>query len=169
VVWGRSALLDMSIADFEEAFKLLNQGFRIEGRAPYEPGQEPHAYYPSVSPDYFRAIGIPLLRGCHFTARDTKGAPRVAIISNTMAKKYFPDEGPIGKRIQLTNGDEVYREIVGVAGDVKSNGLDSETPAQGYEPYLQQPFPFMMLVLRANGDPAGLNEAIRAEIVALRS
>jgi putative ABC transport system permease protein len=153
--------------DFEEAFKLLNQGFRIEGRAPYDPGQEPHAYYSSVSPDYFKAIGIPLLRGRHFTTRDTKGAPRVAIINNMMAKKFFPDEDPIGKRIQLTNEDEAYREIVGVAGDVKSNGLDRETPAQIYEPYTQQPFPFMTLVLRANGDPSGLNEAIRAEILKL--
>jgi putative ABC transport system permease protein len=153
--------------DFEEGFKLLNQGFRIEGRAPYEPGQEPHASYSSVSPDYFKAIGIPLLRGRHFTARDTKGAPRVAIINNKMAKQFFPDEDPIGKRILLTNGDEVYREIVGVAGDVKSQYLNTETPAQIYEPYLQQPFPFMTLVLRANGDPAGLNEAIRAEILKL--
>ncbi len=153
--------------DFEEGFKLLNQGFRVEGRAPYEPGQEPHAYYSSVSRDYFKAIGIPLLRGRHFSERDTKGATRVAIINKTMAKKFFPDEDPIGKRIQLTNGDEVYREIVGVAGDVKSDGLDNETPAQIYEPYLQQPFPFMTLVLRANGGPAGLNEAIRAEILKL--
>jgi len=153
--------------DFEEAFKLLNQGFRIEGRAPYEPGQKPYAYYSSVSPNYFKAIGIPLLRGRHFTERDTKGAPRVTIINNTMAKKFFPDEDPIGKRIQLTNEDEVYREIVGVVGDVKSNGLDGETPAQVYEPYTQQPFPFMTLVLRASGDPAGLNEAIRAEILKL--
>jgi len=153
--------------DFEEGLKLLNQGFRIEGRASYDLGQEPHAYYSSVSPDYFKAIGIPLLRGRHFTARDTKGAPRVAIINNKMAKQFFPDEDPIGKRILLTNGDEVYREIVGVAGDVKSDGLDRETPAQIYEPYLQQPFPFMTLVLRANGDPSGLNEAIRAEILKL--
>ena len=116
---------------------------------------------------YFKAIGIPLLRGRHFTARDTKGGPRVAIINNTMAKRFFPDQDPIGKRILLTNGDEVYREIVGVAGDVKSNGVDRETPAQIYEPYLQQPFPFMALVLRANGDPSGLNEAIRAEILKL--
>src|SRR5262245_4575449 len=153
--------------DFEEGFKLLNQGFRIEGRASDDPGQEPHASYSSVSADYFKAIGIPLLRGRHFTARDTKGGPRVAIINNTMAKRFFPDQDPIGKRILLTNGEEVYREIVGVAGDVKSNGVDRETPAQIYEPYLQQPFPFMTLVLRANGDPSGLNEAIRAEILKL--
>jgi predicted permease len=155
------------IGDFEEGLKLLNQGFRVEGQPPDEPGQEPHAWYSSVSPDYFKAIGVPLLRGRHFTERDTNGAHRVAIINQTMAKKFFPDENPIGKRILLTNGDEVYREIVGVAGDVKSNGLDSETPAQVYEPYLQQPFPFMTLVLRVNGDPTGLNEAIRAEILKL--
>ena len=155
------------IADFEEWFKLWNQGFRIEGRASYDPGQEPHAFYSSISPDYFKAIGIPLLKGRHFTERDTKGAPRVAIINNTMAKKFFVDDDPLGKRILLTNGDEVYREIVGVAGDVKSDGLDRETSPQIYEPYLQQPFPFMTLVLRVNGDPAGLNEAIRAEILKL--
>jgi len=157
--------------DFEEWFKLLNQGFRIEGRASYDPGQEPHASYSSVSPDYFKAIGIPLLRGRHFTERDTKGAPRVAIINNTMAKKFFPDEDPIGKRIHLTggltNGDGVYREIVGVVGDGEYYGVDQETPAQIYEPYTQQPFPFMTLVLRADGDPAGLNEAIRREILNL--
>ena len=157
--------------DFEEGARIMNQGFKIEGRPPYQAGHEPRSDYSSVSPDYFKAIGIPLLRGRYFTERDTKGASRVAIINNTMAKKYFPDEDPIGKRIHLTggltNGDEVYREIVGVVGDVKYYGLDQETPAQIYEPYTQQPFPFMTLVLRADGDPAGLNEAIRREILNL--
>ncbi len=111
------------------------------------------------------------MRGRHFTERDTKGAARVAIINNTMAKKFFPDEDPVGKRLQLTGGqtneDEVYSEIVGVVGDVKNYGLHLETPAQIYEPYTQQPFPFMTLVLRADGDPIGLNEAIRNEILNL--
>jgi putative ABC transport system permease protein len=157
--------------DFEEGFQIANQGFKIEGRAPYQAGHEPRSDYSSVSPDYFKAIGIPLLRGRHFTGRDTKGASRVAIINNTMAKKFFPYEDPIGKRIHLTggltSGDEVYREIVGVVGDVKYYFLDQETHAQIYEPYTQQPFPFMTLVLRAEGDPAGLNEAIRREILNL--
>jgi putative ABC transport system permease protein len=157
--------------DFEEGFKIINQGFKIEGRAPYQVGHEPRSDYSSVSPDYFKAIGIPLLRGRYFTGRDIKGAARVAIINNTMAKKFFPDEDPIGKRIHLTggltNGDEVYREIVGVVGDVKYHSLNQETHAQIYEPYTQQPFPFMTLVLRVDGDPAGLNEAIRREILNL--
>ena len=156
---------------FEEGSRIKNQGFKIEGRAPYQAGYEPRSDYSSVSPDYFKAIGIPLLRGRYFTGRDTKGASRVAIINNTMAKRFFEDEDPIGKRIHLTggltNGDEVYREIVGVVGDVKYYGLDQETHAQIYEPYAQQPFPFMTLVVRADGDPAGLNEAIRREILKL--
>jgi predicted permease len=153
--------------DFEEAFKLLSRGFRIEGRGSYDPGQAPYAAYSSVSPDYFKAIGIPLLRGRRFTAGDVNGAPLVAIINNKMAKKFFPNEDPIGKRILFTNGDQVSREIVGVVGDVKSNGVDREAPAQIYEPYTQQPFPFMTLVLRADGNPAGLNETLRAEILKL--
>jgi predicted permease len=156
---------------FEEGFRIMNQSFKIEGWPSYEAGREPRSDYSSVSPDYFKAIGIPLLRGRYFTDRDTKGASRVAIINNTMARMFFPDEDPIGKRIHLTggltNGDEIYREIVGVVGDVKYYSLDQETSAQIYEPYTQQTFPFMTLVLRADGDPAGLNEAIRREILEL--
>lgn len=158
---------------FEEGFKIMNQGFKIEGRAPYQAGHEPRSDYSSVSPDYFKAIGIPLLKGRYFTERDTKGAARVAIINSTMARSFFPEDDPIGKRIHLTggltNGEEVYREIVGVVGDVKYYGLNQETPAQIYESYTQQPFRFMTLVLRADGDPAGLNEAIRREILKLDS
>src|SRR5262249_55044558 len=138
--------------DFEEAFKIVNQSFKIEGRPPYPTGQEPRAYYSSVSPDYFKAMEIPLLGGRYFTERDTKGAARAAVINNTMATRFFPAENPIGKRIHLTDGltggDEVYREIVGVVGDVRSFGLDREAPAQIYEPYAQRPFPFMTLVVR---------------------
>jgi putative ABC transport system permease protein len=116
-------------------------------------------------------MGIPLLRGRIFTELDRKGAPRVAIINSTMAERYFPNEDPIGKRIQLTglfNSDpEVYREIVGVVGDVKSYGLGEEAPPQTYEPYTQEPLPFMTLVARTAGDPTGLNEAIRREVIQL--
>ncbi len=149
----------------------FGKGFKIEGRTGYQAGNEYSTAYYSVSPNYFKAIGIPLLRGRLFTEQDTEGAPRVAIINSTMAKKYFPDEDPIGRRIQMTalvnNGPEVYREIVGIVGDVKSDGLDRETPAQTYEPYMQEPFPFMTLVVRTAGDPVGLTEALRIEILKL--
>jgi putative ABC transport system permease protein len=153
--------------DFEEAFKILSQSFKIEGRAPYPTGYEPRTDYSSVSTDYFKAMDIPLLRGRYFSEGDIKGAARVAIINNTMANRFFQNEDPIGKRIQLTGGDEVYREIVGVVGDVRSYGLDREAPVQIYDPYAQRPFPFMTLVLRTAGDPTGLNEVIRREILKL--
>jgi predicted permease len=116
-------------------------------------------------------LGVPLLRGRLFTELDTKGALRVAIINSTVAKRYFPNEDPIGKRIQLTslfsNDPEVYREIIGIVGDVKSNGLGQETLPQTYEPYTQEPLPFMTLVARTAGDPSGFNEAIRKEVLQL--
>jgi putative ABC transport system permease protein len=149
----------------------MGRGFRIEGRTGDQAGNQGGASYYSVSPNYFRAMGIPLLRGRLFTEFDTKGAPRVAIINSTMANRYFPNEDPIGKRIQLTsmfnNDPEVYREIVGIVGDVKSNSLAQETPPQTYEPHTQEPFPFMTLVVRTAGDPTGLNEAIRREVLQL--
>src|SRR5262245_4151084 len=92
------------------------RGFRIEGSAGVL--AEDWTDFYSVSPNYFRAMGMPLLKGRLFTDLDTKGAPRVAIINSTMANRYFQNEDPIGKRIRLTslfnNDPEVYREIVGV-------------------------------------------------------
>ena len=114
-------------------------------------------------------MGIPLLRGRLFTEHDSKGAPRVVIINETMAKQFFPDEDPIGKRIHVTNGPVIYREIVGIVGDVKQYGLDQKTPPQTYEPYLQEPFSFMSLVVRTAGDPTSLSAAIRSEVLSIDS
>ncbi|HJQ25168.1 MAG TPA: ABC transporter permease [Blastocatellia bacterium] len=142
-------------------------GFDIQGRPPYAPGDEPSTNYYSVTPDYFKAMGIPLLHGRLFNDRDTKDAPHVAIINETMARKYFPDEDPIGKRINVTMGPTLYREIVGIVGDVKQYGLDGNTPPETYEPYLQQPMSFMSLVVRSNSDPTGLSAAIRGEVLSI--
>jgi len=147
----------------------FGRGFRVEGHAGAQ-AEDWTGYY-SVSPNYFRTMGIPLLRGRLFTELDTKGALRVAIINSTMAKRYFPNEDPIGKHIQLTslfnNDPGVYREIVGIVGDVKSYGLGQDAPPQTYEPYTQESLPFMTLVARTAGDPTGLNEAIRREVLQL--
>jgi putative ABC transport system permease protein len=144
-------------------------GFDIQGRPPYAPGDEPSTNYYAVSTDYFKAMGIPLLRGRLFTEHDSKSAPRVAIINEKMAKEFFPDEDPIGKRIHVTNGPVLYREIVGIVGDVKHYGLDEKTSSQTYEPYLQEPFSFMSLVVRTAGDPTSLSAAIRSEVQSLDS
>ncbi|MGA9769122.1 MAG: ABC transporter permease [Blastocatellia bacterium] len=144
-------------------------GFEIQGRPPYAPGDEPSTNYYSVTPDYFKAMGIPLLKGRLFTEQDSKNAPRVVIINESMAKQIFPDEDPLGKRIHVTNGPVTYREIVGIVGDVKQYGLDQKTPVQTYEPFLQEPFSFMSLVVRTAGEPTSLSAAIRSEVLSIDS
>ncbi len=74
---------------------------------------------------------------------------------------------PIGKKIHVTNGPVTFREIVGIVGDVKHYGLDSESPAQTYEPYTQQPATYMVIVIRCLGDPASLGGAVRAQVLAI--
>jgi putative ABC transport system permease protein len=142
-------------------------GFLIQGRPPYPRGEGPSTNYYAVSPGYFKAMGIPLIKGRYFTEQDRKDSLRVAIINETMAKKFFPDEDPIGKGIHVTNGPEVYREIVGIVGDVKHYGLDQTTNVQTYEPYTQQPFSFMTLVVRSAADPTSLGPAIRGEVLGI--
>jgi len=142
-------------------------GFVIEGRPPLPPGAGQSTNYYAVSSDYFKAMGIPLLRGRVFTEQDTRNSTRVAVISESMAKRVFPNEDPIGKRIHVTNGPTVFREIVGIVGDVKHYGLDQDTTLQTYEPYTQQPFSFMTLVVRTAGDPTNLTSAIRNQVLSI--
>jgi putative ABC transport system permease protein len=84
-----------------------------------------------------------------------------------MAKRYFPDEDPLGKYINVTLGPETWRQVVGVVADVKQSGLDQATPAQTYEPLLQAPSPFMTLIVRSDATPAVLSAAIRSEVLKL--
>jgi putative ABC transport system permease protein len=140
-------------------------GFVIEGRPPVPAGASQSTSYYAVSADYFKAMGIPLLKGRVFTEQDAKNATRVAVINETLAKKFFPNEDPLGKRIHVTNGPTTFREIVGIVGDVKQYGLDQETTLQTYEPFTQQPFTFMSLVVRTAGEPLSLSPAIRNEIL----
>jgi len=126
----------------------------------------PTTNYYNVSPDYFAAMGIPLLRGRLFTDLDRQGAPPVAVINETAARRFFPDEDPIGRRIRLGMGSRGFREIVGIVGDVKQYGLDTDPPAQTYEPFLQNPYETMTLVVRAEGNPEGLITPVRSQVLA---
>jgi putative ABC transport system permease protein len=153
------------------ALPIINEsqlGFRLEGAEPADDGSLPVTNYYVVSPDYFKAMGIQLMRGRAFTAQDGASAPRVAIINETMARKHFQDEDPIGKRISVTNSQEpIYREVVGVVADVKQHGLSRPTPSQFYEPFAQQPLPFFTLIVRGSNDPSSLAAAVRAEVLKL--
>jgi putative ABC transport system permease protein len=137
----------------------------------FDPSQQPSASYYAVSPDYFRAAGILLLQGRTFTAADAAGAPRVAIISQSLARKFFKDRNPIGQPIFIGAGaptkEPLWREIVGVVGDVKDDGLDSAGSAANYEPSAQNPFSGMTIFLRTKGDPLQYAAALRSQVYAV--
>lgn len=143
-------------------------GFRIEGRPEPGVGEWPLTNHYAVSPEYFDAMGMPLLRGRLFGSRDGLEAPPIALINQTMAEQVFPGEDPIGRRIYVTRGPGiVFREIVGIVGDVKQYGLDTVARAQSYEPFFQRPFRFGAVVVRTESDPRGLAAAVRHEVLAL--
>lgn len=142
-------------------------GFNIEGRAPIAPSDLPNTNYYAVTPDYFRAMGIPLIRGRVFTAQDNAKAARVAIINETLARQHFPNEDPIGKRINITNGPDAWREIIGIVGDVKQYGVDKATTNQSYEPFAQVPFTSLNLVVRTANSGSAVISAIRPAVYAV--
>src|SRR6185503_581293 len=139
--------------------------FEIEGRPPAPPGQGPCAESRSITPGYFEAMGIAMLRGRGFDARDTERAAHVAIISDDMAKKLWPEGDPSGAH--LIYRDEP-RTIVGVVAGVKHLGLDLETPFELYTPHAQQPsYHTMTLVIRTSADAASLMPLVQRELWAI--
>jgi putative ABC transport system permease protein len=143
-------------------------GFNIEGRPAIAPSDLPSTNYYAVTPDYFRAMGIRLIRGRTFTPQDDAKAPRVAIINETMARQHFPNEDPIGKRINITvSGPDTWREIIGIVVDIKQYGVDKVSSAQSYEPFAQVPFSSLNVVVRTNGSPAALLGALRPAVYAV--
>ena len=142
-------------------------GFTIEGKIP-PPHEEFHARYHTASPGYFRAVGIPLVHGRFFDERDIKGSPRVLIINDVMARRYWPGEDAVGKRLTFDDKpkESDWFRVVGVVGDVKDTPESKEAETAFWWPVLQQPFPFanMTIVLRANSDPLLLTEALRTNV-----
>lgn len=134
----------------------------VEGRA----NSTLPASFRSVSPDYFRTMRIPLLKGRWFEDRDTAQSQPVVVINETMARHISPNyEEALGKRIKHGFKNQVA-EVVGVIGDVKYAGLDQQTRPEMYAPFAQRAWPFMRIVARSNSDPslvaAAIREAVRA-------
>jgi putative ABC transport system permease protein len=147
----------------------FSDDFTIEGR-PAVPNQPPPiAYMILVSQEYFRAFNIPLRRGRYFTAADTRDAPQVAIISETTARRFFPNEDPVGKRVNTSNvAQPSWWQIVGVVDDVKYTGLAGETQPAMYQPLAQSPSGSLFLSIKTEvADPLSLVTAVRNEIGSL--
>src|SRR5262245_35822778 len=140
--------------------------FIIEGR-PETPqglvaGQIP------ASPGYFRTLKIPLLGGRDFSVHDNPQAPGVVIVNQSFAKRFFPNEEVVGKRIHLgTARPPVWFEIVGVVGDVRQLKLESEAPPLAYVPHLQSVWSFMSLLVRSKDDPQSTANALKQVVAAV--
>jgi putative ABC transport system permease protein len=138
--------------------------FQIPGHPPFPKGQGPRAEAYPVSPGVFRALGLRLLRGRFIDERDGPQAPRVVDINETMARRHFPGEDPVGRQI----GFEGLATIVGVVADAAQRGPLEEIPALLYEPVAQiDHLPMMHLVVRAAGDPLAIASAVREQVRAV--
>jgi putative ABC transport system permease protein len=153
------------------------RGVQIEDR-PVPDGQAHSIQARSVTPAYFRAMQVPLVTGRFFDARDRTDSPLVVIVSESMARRHWPGESALGKRITFNSGiprdqQQVVggpgsREVVGVVGDVKHLGLDEGEVPMFYTPHAQQPsYHTMTLVVRTVGEPTTLTSAVRHELAQL--
>jgi len=135
-----------------------------------DPARTGHAEYRLASSGYFAAMGVPVLRGRVFNANDKPGAPPSAVISQSLAEKYFPDTDAIGRRIQFGNmdGDTRLLEIVGVVGNVREYGLDRAPAQTVYANAFQRPQSYSLaMVVRAQSDPTTLIPAMRQAVRSL--
>jgi len=144
--------------------------FNIDGRPPVTTAERPMASPHIVSPDYFHTVGIPLLKGRSFDETDDARHPSTVLINETMARRFFPNEDPIGKHINFVDppAPPLWLTIIGVVGDVHYDALDVESGADVYASYLQ-PYPlfessYMTLVLRSAANPASLAPALRRAV-----
>jgi putative ABC transport system permease protein len=136
---------------------------QIEGR-PVPAAELPEVQFRRAMHSYFAAMGIPIRRGRGFDPNDGPNAPPVAVINETMARRLFPNEDPIGKHVRTgPNPNQPWTTIVGVIGDVRHGGLEEVPQPELYINYLQGPPVAPFIVLRTTSDPALLAETVRAE------
>ncbi|HTR01549.1 MAG TPA: ABC transporter permease [Thermoanaerobaculia bacterium] len=144
----------------------LNFAFKIDGREQTS-GSDLTANYTASTPEYFRALGVTLMRGRLFTEQDTADAPKVCVVSAAFAKQHFPSENPLGKRLLFGFKESVAREIVGVVADVKRDGQGAPSKPEMYVPFAQEPWWAAYLLVRTAGDPMRLSAVLRNHVRAL--
>ena len=146
----------------------LSSSFHVEGRPAPPPDRRPYANYNVVTPGYFETAGTRLVGGRGFTEADDERAPKVCIVNETLARRVFPGEEVVGRRLVISEAEGPW-EIVGVAADVKNEDMDAEAEWAFYRPLRQDPWHTMALVVRAGegASAAGLAPAVRGEVKAL--
>jgi putative ABC transport system permease protein len=144
-----------------------DSSFSIEGRQMKKDEPQPDEEIRIVTPDYFKVLQTPLLKGRLFTEADGADAPQVMIINEALARKYFPNGDALGKRITFSDPlkpDAVWVTIVGIVGNIRHRALDLEPQPEHYSPYAQFSLRSLILTVRSAQDPRGLASAIRREI-----
>ncbi len=141
--------------------------FLVEGRPAPPQGQYPEANARTSSPGYFQTMRIPVVKGREFSEHDTAKTPFAVVINETMARKYWPGEDPIGKRLLDPQNRTPPAEVIGVVGDVKHFGLDDQAEEYIYTNSLQTPGNSMFLVVRTTTDPVSMTATLRKEVQAL--
>ncbi len=139
------------------------QSFQIEGQTLGPNELRPQAEVRIASADYFRTIGVPVLRGRSFNQDDRSDAPAVVLINQSLARRLWSDRDPLGVRISNNNG-QTWATIVGVMGDVRQYGLDSPPVDEVYVPYTQAPILGGRLLLQTSGEPEGLTQSAVAMV-----
>jgi putative ABC transport system permease protein len=142
-----------------------SDAYLIEGEPEPAPGQENDGRYRVATPDYFRTMQIPIVRGRGFTEQDKAGAPPVVIVNEAFVRKHWPGQDPLGKRIRFYGPPEraPWMEIVGVVADVKHE-LNLPVTPEYYLPHAQDPWNAMVVVAKTNVDPASLAGALRQQV-----
>ena len=141
------------------------RSFAIEGRT-MPPGENASASYRLTCPGYFKTLGIPMLKGRDFDSRDATSAAGAVIINEETARRYWPSEDPVGRRIKLGRQDSSnpWMTVVGVVGNVRHFGLDDVAHREMFRPYSQAAWPVMTIVTKTATDPASFSAAIRAAL-----
>jgi predicted permease len=142
----------------------MSTSFWVDGQPDPGPGACPSSAARVITPGYLRAMGIPLVRGRAFTEQDDANAPKVLLVNEALARKHFPGEDPVGRRLSIgLNG--INGEVVGVVGDVRHRRLNTTPGPEYYVPFRQVPFDTMSLAVRTtSGDPAALASSVRAAV-----
>jgi putative ABC transport system permease protein len=141
-----------------------SRGFQVEGRASTDAEHMPGANYSVACPNYFRSMGIAILKGREFTHQDTLGAPGVIVINEAMAREFWPKEDPVGKSIRLGGSDGPRQTVVGVSADVHYQGLDAPVRSQFMRPYQQAAWPMMAIVVRTVKTPLAFSAPVKKAI-----
>ncbi|HEU5401794.1 MAG TPA: ABC transporter permease [Terriglobales bacterium] len=140
--------------------------FSAEGYQPPPGAKLAISNHSVILGNYLQALGVPLIRGRYFTDQDTEKSTPVLLVSESLAKRYFPNQDPLGKRLKWGPAEVTgtWRTIVGVVGDVKQGPLDVETTPHTYQPFAQQTMGSMNAAVRATGNPASLSSALQSAI-----